>query len=411
MKSLHRESLVIHGGESPTDPHGALVSPLYQTSTFVFPDAETGGRRFAGEEAGYIYSRLGNPTVNLLEQRVAALEGMEAGAAAATGMGAVAAATMAFLKAGDHVIASDCIYGCSFALFSHLFERFGVHVSFVDMTDAAALASAFQANTKVVFVETPANPHLKIIDLKKVGQVCAKHPEVRLIVDNTFMTPLLQRPGEFGAHLVVHSATKYLNGHGDVVAGVITGSLEDIHLIKMTTLKDMGATMSPHDAWLITRGLKTLALRMEKHCATAAVVADFLVAHHAVAKVYFPGLKSHQGHGLIGSQMASAGAVIAFELKGGYQAGVQLLNQLEMIRVAVSLGDAESLIQHPASMTHSPLTPEAREQAGITDGLIRISVGLEHVDDIIADLAQSLQQLETHTKHTPQSEVTEVENV
>lgn len=411
MKSLHLESLVIHGGESPTDPHGALVSPLYQTSTFVFPDAETGGRRFAGEEGGYIYSRLGNPTVNLLEQRIAALEGMEAGAAAATGMGAVAAATMAFLKAGDHVIASDCIYGCSFALFSHLFERFGVQVSFVDMTDEAALAAAFQVNTKVVFVETPANPHLKIIDLQKVGQACAMYPEVRLIVDNTFMTPLLQRPGEFGAHIVVHSATKYLNGHGDVVAGLITGRLEDIHLIKMTTLKDMGATMSPHDAWLITRGLKTLALRMQKHCESAQVVADYLVAHAAVAKVYFPGLADHAGHELIGSQMRSAGAVIAFELKGGYQAGVQLLNHLDMIRVAVSLGDAESLIQHPASMTHSPLTPEAREQAGITDGLIRISVGLEHVDDIIADLAQSLARLGSRSDQAPQRNKTEVEKV
>lgn len=411
MKPLHPESLVIHGGDAQQDPHGALVSPLYQTSTFVFPDAETGGRRFAGEEAGYIYSRLGNPTVNLLEQRVAALEGMEAGAAAATGMGAVAAATMAFLKAGDHVIASDCIYGCSFALFSHLFERFGVQVSFVDLSDSAAFAAAFQANTKVVFLETPANPHLKLIDLSAVGEVCARHPEVRLIVDNTFMTPLLQRPGDFGAHLVVHSATKYLNGHGDVVAGVITGCQEDIHLIKMTTLKDMGATMSPHDAWLITRGLKTLALRMQRHCESANVVADFLVNHPAIETVYFPGLSHHPGHELIGTQMKSAGAVIAFQLRGGYQAGVQLLNRLNMIRVAVSLGDAESLIQHPASMTHSPLTPEAREQAGITDGLIRISVGLEQVDDIIADLSQSLSRIKHSTASASGASVSEVAKV
>ncbi|MFU8783640.1 methionine gamma-lyase [Aliidiomarina sp.] len=389
QRNMRPESMVIHGGEAPADPHGALVAPLYQTSTFVFPNAETGGQRFAGDADGYIYSRLGNPTVNLLEQRIAALEGMQAGAATATGMGAVAAATMAFLRAGDHVIASDCIYGCSFALFSHLFERFGVQVSFVDMADEAALTAAFQANTRVVFLETPANPHLRIIDLAMVGALCQQQPDVRLIVDNTFMTPLLQQPGNFGADIVVHSATKYLNGHGDVVAGLITGSREDIQLIKMTTLKDMGATISPHDAWLITRGLKTLAIRMEKHCATAAIVADFLQAQPAVEKVYYPGFKDHPGHHLIGAQMRNAGAIIAFELRSGYQAGVAFLNGLEMIKIAVSLGDAESLIQHPASMTHSPLTPEDRDRAGISDGLIRLSVGLEHVDDIIHDLSQS----------------------
>lgn len=389
QRNMRPESMVIHGGEASADPHGALVAPLYQTSTFVFPNAETGGQRFAGDADGYIYSRLGNPTVKLLEQRIAALEGMQAGAATATGMGAVAAATMAFLRAGDHVIASDCIYGCSFTLFSHLFERFGVQVSFVDMADEVALAAAFQANTRVVFLETPANPHLRIIDLAMVGALCQQQPDVRLIVDNTFMTPLLQQPGNFGADIVVHSATKYLNGHGDVVAGLITGTREDIQLIKMTTLKDMGATISPHDAWLITRGLKTLAIRMEKHCATAAIVADFLQAQPAVEKVYYPGFKDHPGHHLIGAQMRNAGAIIAFELRSGYQAGVAFLNGLEMIKIAVSLGDAESLIQHPASMTHSPLTPEAREKAGISDGLIRLSVGLEHVDDIIYDISQS----------------------
>ncbi|RUO36406.1 methionine gamma-lyase [Aliidiomarina sanyensis] len=392
-KTMRPETLVIHGGTAFNDPHGSLTTPLYQTSTFVFPDAETGGRRFAGEESGYIYSRLGNPTVAQLEQRVAALEAMEAGAACATGMGAVAAATMAFLKAGDHVIASDCIYGCSFALFSHLFERFGVHVDFIDMTDETALANAFRENTRVVFLETPANPHLRLLDLAMVGEHCARHNDVRLIVDNTFMTPLLQKPGAFGAHLVVHSATKYLNGHGDVVAGIITGSAEDIHTIKMTTLKDMGATMSPHDAWLIIRGLKTLAVRMEKHCANTERVAEFLQSHSCVSKVYYPGFADHPQHHLVGTQMAHPGAVIAFEMLGGYSAAVQLLNQLEMIRVAVSLGDAETLIQHPASMTHSPLTPEARARAGITDGLVRISVGLEHVDDIIGDLQQSFERV------------------
>lgn len=384
-------TISIHGGEPITDPHGALVAPLYQTSTFVFPSTEVGGARFAAEQPGYIYTRLGNPTVRQLEQRVAALEGMPDAAASATGMGAVAATTMAFLKAGDHVIASDCIYGCSFALFNELFARFGIEVSFVDMTKLKNIEAAYRDTTRMLFLETPANPHLRIINMAPIGEFCNAR-NIKFVVDNTFMTPLLQRPGDFGADLVVHSATKYLNGHGDVVAGIVTGSEEDIELIKLTTLKDMGATISPHDAWLITRGLKTLALRMERHCENANKVAAFLHGHNAIDTVYFPGLKDHPGHELVGSnkQMKAAGAIIAFEMKGGYAAAVKLLNSLQMIRLAVSLGDAESLIQHPASMTHSPLTPEARAVANIGEGLVRLSVGLEHIDDILADLTQGL---------------------
>lgn len=384
-------TISIHGGEPVADPHGALVAPLYQTSTFVFPTTEEGGARFAGEQSGYIYTRLGNPTVRQLEQRVAALEGMPDAAASATGMGAVAATTMAFLKAGDHVIASDCLYGCSFALFNDLFSRFAIEVTFVDMTNVQNLKDAYRDSTRMVFLETPANPHLRIIDMAPIGKFCREH-DLKFVVDNTFMTPLLQRPGDFGAHLVVHSATKYLNGHGDVVAGIVTGSEEDITLIKLTTLKDMGATISPHDAWLITRGLKTLALRMERHCENALVVANYLNNHPAISKVYFPALADHPGYDLVGpgKQMKAAGAIIAFEMKGDYQAAVKLLNSLAMIRLAVSLGDAESLIQHPASMTHSPLTPEARATANIGEGLVRLSVGLEHIDDILADLNQGL---------------------
>lgn len=385
------DTIAIHGQEHTTFSEGALVAPLYQTSTFIFPTTEQGGRRFAGEEQGYIYSRLGNPTVRLLEERIASLEMMEDAAAAATGMGAIAAATMAFLKAGDHVIASDCLYGCSFALFNELFERFGVRVSFVDMTSIEQIKTAAQPNTKILFLETPANPQLRVIDLQPIGEFC-QQKNIKFIVDNTFMTPLLQQPVRYGVDIVVHSATKYLNGHGDVVAGVITGSQEDIHLIKMTTLKDMGATMSPHDAWLILRGLKTLPIRIERHCYNAAVVADFLNQDKRIEKVYFPSLPTHPGHELIGEglQMKNGGAVIAFDMVGGYGAAVKLLNNLKLIRLAVSLGDAESLIQHPASMTHSPLTPEARAQAGIGEGLVRLSVGLEHVDDILEDLKQGL---------------------
>lgn len=391
----HSDTLAIHGGEAPQDPYGALVPPLYQTSTFVFDSAQQGGQRFAGEEAGYIYSRLGNPTVNQLEQRIAALEGMEAGAAAATGMGAVAATMMAFLQQGDHVIASDAIYGCSFALFEHLFTRFGVQVTFVDMHNEEALRGAFRAETQLVFLETPANPHLKLLDLSAISALAHQH-QARLVVDNTFMTPLLQQPGAQGADLVVHSATKYLNGHGDVVAGLVTGRADDIELIKYTTLKDMGATMSPHDAWLILRGLKTLPVRMERHCDNALKVVDFLQQQKTkglISRLYFPGLGGSHEAAIMATQMKAAGAVIAFDMAGGYQAATTLLDNLNMIKLAVSLGDAETLIQHPASMTHSPLTPEARAAAGIGDGLVRLSVGLEHADDIVADLSQALAQV------------------
>lgn len=391
----HSDTLAIHGGEAPQDPYGALVPPLYQTSTFVFDSAQQGGQRFAGEEAGYIYSRLGNPTVNQLEQRIAALEGMEAGAAAATGMGAVAATMMAFLQQGDHVIASDAIYGCSFALFEHLFTRFGVQVTFVDMHNEEALRGAFRAETQLVFLETPANPHLKLLDLSAISALAHQH-QARLVVDNTFMTPLLQQPGAQGADLVVHSATKYLNGHGDVVAGLVTGRADDIELIKYTTLKDMGATMSPHDAWLILRGLKTLPVRMERHCDNALKVVDFLQQQKTkglISRLYFPGLGGSHEAAIMATQMKAAGAVIAFDMAGGYQAATTLLDNLNMIKLAVSLGDAETLIQHPASMTHSPLTPEARAAAGIGDGLVRLSVGLEHADDIVADLSQAMAQV------------------
>ena len=386
-------TVTIHGGKAK-DEHGALVSPLYQTATFAFANTAQGAARFAGEEPGYIYSRLGNPTITELEQRVAALEDYPAAAATATGMGAVSAAMLAFLQQGDHVLVSDAIYGCSFALFSHLFTRFGIEVSFVDMADLAQTAAAMQTNTKLVFLESPVNPHLKVIDIAAVAAI-AHAGGAKLVVDNTFMTPLLQQPRRQGADLVLHSATKYLNGHGDVVAGIVCGSAEDIELIKLTTLKDMGATMSPHDAWLILRGLKTLDVRMQRHCENAQQVAEYLRDHAQVREVYYPGFADHPAQQLMGTQMHGAGAVIAFELCGDINTARQFLDSLQLITIAVSLGDAETLIQHPASMTHSPYTPEARAAAGITDTLVRISVGLEAVSDILSDLEQAFTQLTT----------------
>ncbi len=382
----------IHGPNERQDPHGALTTPLYQSSTFVFENAAQGAARFAGEEGGYIYTRLGNPTTRELEEKIAALENTEDAAATATGMGAVSASLLSFLQQGDHVIASKAVYGCTFALLAHMLPKWGIEVTFVDMTDAAALEAAWQPNSKLIFAETPINPNMVVLDLAMIGDFAKRHGLIS-VIDNTFLTPLLQKPTDYGIDIVVHSATKYLNGHGDVVAGLICGTKEHIGLIKMTVLKDIGATISPHDAWLILRGMKTLGVRMAQHCKSAQQVAEFLENHAKVREVYYPGLASHPGHKFIGEQMKGAGGVIAFELDGTLEDGERFINATRLCTLAVSLGDAETLIQHPASMTHSPYTPEERASAGISDGLIRLSVGLEEVDDIIADLEQAFAQI------------------
>ncbi len=403
FKSENIETNAIHAGRIDDKQFGSLATPLYQTSTFIFDNAQQGGDRFAGESEGYIYTRLGNPTTRQLEQRVAAMEGMEDAAATATGMAAVSAALMTNLQAGDHLISSKAVYGCSFALMSHMFKKFNIEVSFVDMTEPENIKSAIKENTKLIFLETPINPNLVVLDLAKICTI-AKEYKLVSIVDNTFLTPLLQQPAKFGADIVIHSATKYLNGHGDVVAGIVCGSFDMINDIKMTTLKDIGATISPHDAWLIMRGLKTLPIRMERHCSNAQTVAEFLEQHPMVSEVYYPGLNSHPGNKFIGKQMKAAGGVIAFELDTDLKGGAAFIDQMQLFSIAVSLGDAESLIQHPASMTHSPYSPEERQDAGISDSLIRISVGLENVNDIIADLAQSLAKL-TDSKHSKVSKI------
>ncbi|MCU8034193.1 MAG: methionine gamma-lyase [Shewanella sp.] len=382
---------VIHGGHE-REAFGALVTPLYQSATFVFESAQQGGERFAGNEQGYIYTRLGNPTTAELERKMAILEGAEAAAVTASGMGAVSAALLANLQMGDHLVASNAVYGCTYALMTTQFARFGIEVSLVDFSSEAEIEAAIKSNTKVIFCETPVNPHLQVFDLAAIANIAKRHQLVS-IVDNTFMTPLLQRPLDFGIDLVVHSATKYLNGHGDVIAGIVCGSEEQLHKVKYEILKDIGAVISPHDAWLILRGLKTLDVRLQRHCDSAQRVAEFLAEHPSITRVYYPGLKSHQGHKFIGQQMKRAGGVIAFELAANLEEAMAFVGYLKLFSIAVSLGDAESLIQHPASMTHSPYTPEARAAAGIGDNLLRISIGLEDCDDIIADLNQALARL------------------
>ncbi|MGI2194257.1 methionine gamma-lyase [Shewanella baltica] len=382
---------VIHGGHE-REAFGALVTPLYQSATFVFESAQQGGERFAGNEPGYIYTRLGNPTTAELERKMAILEGAEAAAATASGMGAVSAALLANLQMGDHLVASNAVYGCTYALMTTQFARFGIEVSLVDFSSVAEIEAAIKSNTKVIFCETPVNPHLQVFDLAAIATIAKRHQLVS-IVDNTFMTPLLQRPLDFGIDLVIHSATKYLNGHGDVIAGIVCGSEEQLHKVKYEILKDIGAVISPHDAWLILRGLKTLDVRLQRHCDSAQRVAEFLAEHPSINRVYYPGLASHQGHKFIGQQMKRAGGVIAFELAANLEEAMAFVGYLSLFSIAVSLGDAESLIQHPASMTHSPYTPEARASAGIGDNLLRISIGLEDCDDIIADLSQALARL------------------
>ncbi len=390
LKTMGFATRAIHGGHVK-DQFGALATPIHQTATFTFESAEQGGRRFALEEGGYIYSRLGNPTNTQLEEKLAMLEGAEAAISTASGIGAVASAFWTVLKAGDHVVAAKTLYGCTYAYLNHGISRYGVEVTFVDTTNLEEVRQAMRDNTKVVYLETPANPNLEVADIEAISKIAHQNKDCIVMVDNTFCTPYIQRPLEFGADVVIHSGTKFLNGHGDVISGFVVGSGEFIKNVRLFGVKDMtGASLSPFDAFLIIRGMKTLEIRMEKHCENAMKVAKFLEGHSAVEKVYYPGLESFPQYELAKKQMSLPGAVIAFEVKGGIEEGKKVINSTELCTIAVSLGDAETLIQHPASMTHSPYTKEEREMAGISDGLIRIAVGLENVEDIINDLEKAL---------------------
>lgn len=390
IKEMGFATKAIHGGHKK-DQYGALATPIHQTATFVFDSAEQGGRRFALEEDGYIYGRLGNPTVTQLEEKLAMLEGGEACAASSSGMGAITSALWTAVKAGDHIVASKTLYGCTFAYLNHGLERVGVEVSFVDTTNSENVRNAMKENTKVVFIETPANPNLQLVDIETVSKIAHEKEGCLVMVDNTFCTPYTQRPLELGADVVIHSGTKFLNGHGDVICGFVVSNAEFIKNVKLFGIKDMtGACMSPFDAFLVIRGMKTLEIRMERHCKNAMQVAKFLEGHPAVKKVFYPGLESFPQYELAKRQMSLPGAVIAFELKGGMTEGKKIMNNVQICKLAVSLGDAETLIQHPASMTHSPYSPEERLEAGISDSLVRVAVGLENVEDIIWDLEQTL---------------------
>ena len=393
IKKCGLGTTAIHAG-TLKNLYGTLAMPIYQTSTFIFDSAEQGGRRFALEEAGYIYTRLGNPTTTVLENKIAALEEGEAAVATSSGMGAISSTLWTVLKAGDHIVTDKTLYGCTFALMCHGLTRFGIDVTFVDTSNLDEVKNAMKENTRVVYLETPANPNLKIVDIEALAKIAHTNPNTLVIVDNTFATPYMQKPLTLGADVVVHSVTKYINGHGDVIAGLVITNKALADQIRFVGLKDMtGAVLGPQDAYYIIRGMKTFEIRMERHCKNARKVVEFLNNHPKIERVYYPGLETHPGYEIAKKQMKDFGAMISFELKGGFEAGKTLLNSLKLCSLAVSLGDTETLIQHPASMTHSPYTKEEREAAGITDGLVRLSVGLENVEDIIADLEHGLEKI------------------
>lgn len=387
------DTQTIHGGRI-VDQFGSLTMPIYQTSTFIFENAEQGGRRFALEEDGYIYSRLGNPTTASLEEKMAILEKSEAAVVFSSGMGAISSSIWCNLKQGDHVIAPLAFYGCSFAYIQHGLTEFGIEVDLIDTRYPENVKNAMKSNTKIVYLETPSNPNMEIMDIEEISKIAHTVEGCLVIVDNTFATPYLQRPIELGADIVVHSATKYLNGHGDILAGVACGTKEMMEKVRSVGLKNFtGAVMSPNDAYLMIRGMRTLGVRMDRHCENAMKVAEFLESHPSISVVNYPGLESFPQHKLAKKQMSQFGGTMSFEVKGGVEAGIKLLNSLEICTLAVSLGDTTTLIEHPASMTHSTYSKEELAEAGIPEGLVRLSVGLENAEDIIEDLRQALDSI------------------
>ncbi|WP_280772261.1 methionine gamma-lyase [Salipaludibacillus daqingensis] len=391
MQKKDLETRLIHGYFDRSKHHGSLTHPLYQTSTFVFDNAEQGEARFAGNESGYIYSRLGNPTVSELEKKMADLEEAEEAVAFSSGMAAVSAVLIHLMKAGDHILVSEGVYGCTFGFLEMANEKFNIDFDLMQMDSPEKIRAMIRPETKVLYLETPINPTMKLVDLEMVIKV-AKEEGLKVVVDNTFCSPYLQQPITVGADFVIHSATKYISGHGDVIAGIAAGPAEDMQTIRMTTLKDIGGVLGPFDAWLLLRGLKTLAVRMDRHCENARLIFDKLKDEPNVRKIIYPGDPTFSQHGLAKKQMKDFGGLISFEIDGGKEAAQRFMNELNVVQVAVSLGDAESLIQHPASMTHSVVPEEERKKMGINDSLVRLSVGLESPMDIWDDMKQALEK-------------------
>lgn len=385
------DTLIIHENLKPDKKTRAIVPSITPAVAYSFATAEEAASVVAGNEEGIYYGRYGNPTIRILEEKIASLEQGEAALAVSSGMAAISTALLSCLKSGDHVLVTKDVYGGTYSFLTSLAERIGIQFDFVDCTNPQNIIKEMLPNTKAIYIETPSNPNLTILDIEEIGKV-AKKFDIPLIIDNTFMSPILQNPLLLGADIVVHSGTKYINGHGDVLCGFIVSTANRIDMMRKKVMGDLGQNLNAFEAFLVIRGLKTMSLRVNKHCSNARKVAAFLDAHPMIEKVYYPGLESHPGHEIAKKQMRDMGGIVSFEVKGGLEQGKQFINSLELAMISFSLGDPETLVQHPASMTHAQIPKEERAKYGITDGLIRLSVGLEDPEDIINDLEQALKK-------------------
>ncbi len=388
LKKASFATLCVHGSGGVDEATGALSIPIYQSSTFAFKNAKHGADIFSGDQEGYVYTRIGNPTQAALEREMAFLEGGEAALAFGSGMAAISSIIFSLCECGDNFVSSDTLYGGTHSLFIETLPRMQIEAKEVQTTDPENIAKAIDDKTKAIYIETPANPTLTISDLAEAAKIAKKH-KIPLIVDNTFSTPYFQRPLELGADIIVHSATKYIGGHGDTVAGVVIGKKDYIDDLRGRFLRDLGGIISPLNAWLLVRGLKSLAVRMQRHEENAIKIAKFLQFHPKVKQVWYPGLTTHPQYEIAKKQMSGYGGMVSFEVKGGRKAGEKLMNAVKLFTLAVSLGDVDSLIEHPASMTHSTYSPEELEEVGISESLVRLSVGIEDARDLIDDLSQA----------------------
>lgn len=390
-KNLGFNTKLIHAGEFE-DQFGSATVPIYQTSTFKFKNAQHGADCFSGASNGYIYTRIANPTIRAFEKNIAELENGYDGIATSSGMSAITSVYFALLGAGSHIVSTASVYGPARGVLEQDFTRFGVEASFVNTSNTEEIINAIKPNTKVLYVETPSNPTMEITDIQKCAEIAKKHNLV-LVVDNTFSTPVLQKPLDLGADVVLHSITKFINGHADIVGGIVITKEMELYKKIRHSMVYMGSNMDPHQAYLVLRGVKTLALRVERNQSNAEKVAEFLENHPKVEWIKYPGLKSHPQYELAKKQMTGPGSMISFGLKGGFEAGKKLMDNVHLAILAVSLGGVESLIQHPASMTHAGVSKENKLKAGITDDLVRLSIGIEDINDIINDLKQALEKV------------------
>jgi methionine-gamma-lyase len=390
MKNGHQfATLAVHAGEGPCPATGALDTPIYQSTTYVSADADEMAAVYGEQKFGYMYTRYGNPTIHALQAKMAALERGEAALAFASGMAAISSAVLGYVKAGDHVVAARSLYGAAYHFLDQKLPRLGASTTFVQSTRVEDFEKALRPNTRLIYFETPSNPILQILDIAALAAL-ARARGLPTMLDNTFASPALQQPLALGVTVVVHSATKYLCGHGDAMGGIVVGPKAYIDELGHEYLRDFGGVISPFNAWLILRGLRTLHLRMPAHCANAQKIAEFLDRHPRVERVNYPGLPRHPGHDIARQQMAAFGAMISFEVKGGYEGGKKVMDRVKIFARAASLGDTRSLIVHPVSTSHRAVPREQRLAIGITDGLVRLSVGIEAAEDLIADLDQAL---------------------